>query len=61
MCSNPRHHTRRIGRIVMARGCDAVDCAFVTSFGPHILRLFKVITAADSPVEEHHEAFAVTV
>lgn len=58
---DPRHNTRRIGRIVMARGRDAVDCAFVTSFGPHILRRFKVITEADSPVEDHHEAFAVTV
>lgn len=41
---DPRHNTRRIGRIVMARGRDAVDCALVTSFGRHELRMFKVIT-----------------
>lgn len=39
-----RHNQRRIGRLVMARGRDAADCALTTTFGPHILRTFKVRT-----------------
>ncbi len=39
-----RHNRPRIGRIVMARGRDAADCALTTTFGPHILRSFQVIT-----------------
>jgi transglutaminase-like putative cysteine protease len=39
-----RHNTRRIGRILMARGRDATDVAIVTSFGPCMLAGFKVIT-----------------
>src|SRR6202521_3028359 len=39
-----RHNTRRIGRILMARGRDATDVAIVTSFGPCTLAGFKVIT-----------------
>jgi transglutaminase-like putative cysteine protease len=39
-----RHNTPRIGRILMARGRDATDCAIVTSFGPCTLAGFKVIT-----------------
>ena len=32
-----RHNTPRIGRILMARGRDAVDVALTTTFGPTIL------------------------
>ncbi len=39
-----RHNTPRIGRVVMARGRDAVDVAMTTSFGPTNLKSFKVIT-----------------
>lgn len=39
-----RHNTPRIGRIVMARGRDAVDVALTTSFGPSTLKKFNVIT-----------------
>jgi transglutaminase-like putative cysteine protease len=39
-----RHNARRIGRVVMARGRDATDTAITTSFGPHLLTGFKVIT-----------------
>jgi transglutaminase-like putative cysteine protease len=39
-----RHNTPRIGRVVMARGRDAVDVAMTTSFGPTNLKTFKVIT-----------------
>jgi transglutaminase-like putative cysteine protease len=39
-----RHNHPRIGRIVMARGRDAMDCALSTSFGTALLREFKVQT-----------------
>jgi transglutaminase-like putative cysteine protease len=39
-----RHNTPRIGRIVMARGRDAVDVAFTTSFGQINLEKFTVWT-----------------
>lgn len=39
-----RHNTRRIGRIVIARGRDATDVAMVNSFGLHGLGTFNVVT-----------------
>jgi len=39
-----RHNVPRIGRVVMARGRDAVDVAMTTSFGPTILEKFVVFT-----------------
>ncbi|HXU99718.1 MAG TPA: transglutaminase family protein, partial [Caulobacteraceae bacterium] len=39
-----RHNVPRIGRIVMARGRDAVDAAISTSFGQTGLTRFDVIT-----------------
>ena len=39
-----RHNTRRIARIVMARGRDATDCALTTSFGTALLAQFDVHT-----------------
>lgn len=39
-----RHNTRRIGRIVIARGRDATDVPLLHSFGPHTLGVFKVWT-----------------
>jgi transglutaminase-like putative cysteine protease len=39
-----RHNVPRIGRIVMARGRDATDCALTTSFGPAWLARFEVHT-----------------
>ena len=45
-----RHNTPRIGRIVMARGRDAADVAFSTTFGPNLLKRFVVRT--DEVVEE---------
>ena len=39
-----RHNHPRIGRIVMARGRDAMDCALSTSFGTALLGQFKVHT-----------------
>ena len=39
-----RHNKRRIGRILMAKGRDAVDVALTTSFGPTTLKRFVVWT-----------------
>jgi transglutaminase-like putative cysteine protease len=39
-----RHNRPRIGRIVMARGRDATDCALTTSFGAALLARFDVHT-----------------
>ncbi len=39
-----RHNTPRIGRVLMARGRDAADVSLVTSFGPHNLLRFDVVT-----------------
>lgn len=39
-----RHNQRRIGRVVIARGRDAADVPMISSFGPHWLRHFEVIT-----------------
>jgi len=46
-----RHNTPRIGRILIARGRDATDVAITTSFGPHQLLSFKVVTGevAEAP------------
>jgi transglutaminase-like putative cysteine protease len=44
-----RHNKPRIGRIVIARGRDATDVAMVNSFGPHILKMFKVVTEETMP------------
>jgi transglutaminase-like putative cysteine protease len=47
-----RHNAPRIGRIVMARGRDAADVAFSTTFGPNTLKRFTVVTdeIVDAPV-----------
>lgn len=39
-----RHNKPRIGRIVLGYGRDATDVAMLTTFGPHVLRRFEVIT-----------------
>jgi transglutaminase-like putative cysteine protease len=39
-----RHNTRRIGRVLVATGRDATDCAITTSFGSAKLRSFQVTT-----------------
>jgi transglutaminase-like putative cysteine protease len=41
---DPRNNTRRIGRVLIARGRDAADVAMSTTFGPNTLRSFKVWT-----------------
>ncbi|MGB0007276.1 MAG: transglutaminase family protein, partial [Candidatus Sulfotelmatobacter sp.] len=39
-----RHNVRRIGRVLMATGRDATDCAITTSFGRARLTNFQVVT-----------------
>lgn len=39
-----RHNRPRIGRIVLGYGRDAADVAMLTSFGPHVLKRFEVVT-----------------
>ena len=39
-----RHNMPRIGRILIARGRDAADIPLVNSFGPHVLKSFRVWT-----------------
>lgn len=47
---DPRNNTPRIGRIVVARGRDAVDVPLIQSFGQHVLNTFRVWTyEIDSP------------
>jgi len=41
---DPRHNQPRIGRILVSRGRDAADVAMITSFGPHQLPVFRIIT-----------------
>lgn len=41
---DPRNNVRRVGRVLLARGRDAADVAITTTFGPNILRGFRVIT-----------------
>jgi transglutaminase-like putative cysteine protease len=41
---DPRNHVPRIGRVLIARGCDAADVAISTSFGPSSLISFQVQT-----------------
>ena len=39
-----RHNTPRIGRILVARGRDAADCAITTTFGQTRLAQFDIVT-----------------
>ena len=42
MTFDPRNNIPRIGRIVVARGRDAADIPLINSFGPHLLKSFRV-------------------
>ena len=41
---DPRNNVPRIGRVLVARGRDAIDVAITTTFGPNTLVGFKVWT-----------------
>ena len=47
-----RHNVRRIGRVLMATGRDATDCAITTSFGRARLTSFRVV----SDEVKHHSS-----
>jgi transglutaminase-like putative cysteine protease len=47
---DPRNNVPRIGRVLMARGRDAIDVAITTTFGPNTLVRFKVWTDEISSV-----------
>ena len=49
---DPRNNTPRIGRIVVARGRDAADVPLVNSFGPHVLKGFRVWTYEVPGIEQ---------
>jgi len=51
---DPRHNRPRIGRILISRGRDAADIPMITTFGPHALTRFAVVT------EEKKERVPVT-
>jgi transglutaminase-like putative cysteine protease len=48
---DPRNNKPRIGRIVVARGRDAADIPLINSFGPHLLKSFRVWTYEVDAVE----------
>ena len=52
---DPRNHTPRIGRVLVARGRDAADVPLTQTFGPHQMTDFKVWTdeagSEDRPAE----------
>src|SRR5271168_781117 len=52
---DPRNNVPRIGRIVVARGRDAADIPLIMSFGPHLLKSFRVWTyeVVDLPAAEN--------
>ena len=52
-----RHNTPRIGRVLMARGRDAVDVALTTSFGPTPLEKFTVWTEGEITAPASHRPF----
>jgi len=41
---DPRNNTRRIGRVLIARGRDAADVSISNTFGPNTLKSFRVHT-----------------
>jgi transglutaminase-like putative cysteine protease len=46
---DPRHNTRRIGRVPIAVGRDAADIPMLRTFGTHTLNTFKVTTELVRP------------
>ena len=41
---DPRNNNPRQGRVLIARGRDAADVAITTTFGPNVLKTFRVWT-----------------
>jgi transglutaminase-like putative cysteine protease len=47
-----RHNTPRVGRVLMATGLDATDCAITTSFGTAALKSFDVVSDEVKSLEQ---------
>jgi transglutaminase-like putative cysteine protease len=47
---DPRNNTRRVGRVVIGRGRDALDVAMVTTYGSHTLQSMVVWADEKMPV-----------
>jgi transglutaminase-like putative cysteine protease len=47
---DPRNNARRVGRVVIARGRDAMDVAMVTSYGTLLLEEMTVWAGEIIPV-----------
>jgi transglutaminase-like putative cysteine protease len=50
---DPRNNMPRMGRIVVSRGRDAADIPLINSFGPHLLKSFRVWTYEVPWVDRH--------
>ncbi len=48
---DPRNNVPRVGRILMARGRDAADVAISNTFGPNVLKGFRVWTDEVIPAQ----------
>jgi transglutaminase-like putative cysteine protease len=59
---DPRNNKRRVGRIKVAHGRDAADVPLIHSFGPHILKVFRVwcYDEADAPAKQAEHAGMVS-
>lgn len=53
-----RHNVPRVGRILVARGRDAADCAITTTFGPSKLVQFDIITDEVQSAEMYRVSYA---
>jgi transglutaminase-like putative cysteine protease len=51
-----RHNTPRVGRILVARGRDAADCAITTTFGESKLVKFAIVTEEVAAAAVSHAA-----
>lgn len=44
MTFDTRNNIPRVGRIIIARGCDSADVSPIVFFGPHILKSLRIST-----------------
>jgi len=53
-----RHNVPRVGRILVARGRDAADCAITTTFGPSKLVQFDIVTDEVKSTDAYRVSYA---
>src|SRR5258707_10635357 len=56
---DPRNNVPRIGRVLMARGRDAIDVAITTTFGVNTLVSFKVVRSEEHTSELQSRQYLV--